>query len=131
MTSIRQLTRASALALVALAVAAPAAQAMPAPRSTQSDTAAQAVRAPYPYAGREFRQPAAPSVSAPLVRYRALIAGSPNVTPVSTPVVASAPSSGGNGFDWADAAIGALFGAGTLALVGLAGNRVRTRSFAH
>jgi hypothetical protein len=131
MTSIRQLTRASALALVALAVAAPAAQAMPAPRTTQSDTASQAVRAPYPYAGQEFRQPTQTTVAGPIARYRALIAGSPNVTLVPTPVAASAASSGGNGFDWADAAIGALIGAGTLALVGLAGSRVRTRSFAH
>lgn len=131
MTSIRHLTRPVIVALLALAVAAPAAQAMPAPRSQQSDPASQGVRPPYPYAGQEFRQPVAPSLPAPLARYRALIAGSPHGAPVSAPVVASAPSSGGDGFNWADAAIGALFGAGILAVAGLAGNRVRTRSFAH
>jgi hypothetical protein len=131
MTSIRQLMRASTVALVALAVAAPAVQAMPAPRSTHSDTASQAVRAPYPYAGQEFRQPIQTTVSGPIARYRTLIAGSPAVTPVATPVVAVAPASADNGFDWADAAIGALIGAGTLALVGLAGIGVRARGFAH
>jgi hypothetical protein len=141
MTSIRQLTRASALALVALAVAAPAAQAMPVPRSVQSDSASQTVRPPYPYAGQEFRHPTQTAVSgavAGLTRHRMLIAGSPIVapvsvpaTPVATPVAVAAPTSGGDGFDWADAAIGALIGAGTLALVGLAGVRVRARGFAH
>jgi hypothetical protein len=127
MTSIRQLTRASALALMALAVAAPAAQAMPAPRSVQSDSASQTVRPPYPYAGQEFRHPTQTTVSGPIIPNRALLAGSPAVTPVAV----AAPTSGGNGFDWADAAIGALIGAGTLALVGLAGVRVRARGFAH
>jgi len=134
MTSIRQLTRASALALMALAVAAPAAQAMPVPRSVQSDSASQTVRPPYPYAGQEFRAATPTTVSGPITRYRMLIAGSPIVAPVSvpaTPVAVAAPTSGGNGFDWADAAIGALIGAGTLALVGLAGVRVRARGFAH
>jgi hypothetical protein len=134
MTSIRKLTRASALALMALAVAAPAAQAMPVPRSVQSDSASQTVRPPYPYAGQEFRAATATTVSGPITRYRMLIAGSPIVAPVSvpaTPVAVAAPTSGGNGFDWADAAIGALIGAGTLALVGLAGVRVRARGFAH
>ena len=77
MTSIRQLTRASALALVALAVAAPAAQAMPVPRSVQSDSASQTVRPPYPYAGQEFRHPTQTAVSGLLTRHRMLIAGSP------------------------------------------------------
>lgn len=134
MTSIRQLTRASALALVALALAAPAAQAMPVPRSAQSDSASQTVRPPYPYAGQEFRHPTQTAVSGLLTRHRMLIAGSPIVAPVSapaTPVAVAAPASGGDGFDWADAAIGALIGAGTLALVGLAGVRVRARGFAH
>jgi hypothetical protein len=136
MTSIRHLTRASVVAVVALAVAAPAAQAMPAPRSTQSDSASQVVRPPYPYAGQEFRAASATTVSGPITRHRMLIAGSPIVAPVSlpaTPVAVSAPApiSGGNGFDWADAAIGALIGAGTLALVGLAGIGVRARGFAH
>ena len=134
MTSIRQLTRASALALMALAVAAPAAQAMPVPRSVQSDSTSQTVRPPYPYAGQEFRHPTQTTVSGLLTRHRMLIAGSPIVAPVSvpaTPVAVAAPTSGGNGFDWADAAIGALIGAGTLALVGLASVRVRARGFAH
>lgn len=134
MTSIRQLTRVSAIALVALAVAAPAAQAMPAPRSGQSELASQVVRPPYPYAGQEFRATSATTVSGPLTRHRMLIAGSPIVAPVTppaTPVAVAAPVSGGNGFDWADAAIGALIAAGTLALVGLAGIGVRARGFAH
>ncbi|HEU0194458.1 MAG TPA: hypothetical protein VFQ71_09685 [Gaiellales bacterium] len=130
MTSIRHLTRPVIVALLGLAVAVPAAQAMPAPRS-QSDAASQPVRPAYPYAGQEFRQSVAPSLSAPLVRYRALLAGSPQSAAVPTPAAASAPSSGDNGFDWTDAAIGALFGAGILALAGLAGNRVRARGFAH
>jgi hypothetical protein len=134
MTSIRQLTRACTIALVALAVAAPAAQAMPAPRSAQSDSASQVVRPAYPYAGQEFRAASATTVSGPLTRHRMLIAGSPIVAPVTvpaTPVAVVAPASGGNGFNWADAAIGALIAAGTLALVGLAGVGVRARGFAH
>ncbi len=131
MTSIRQLTRASALALTALALAAPAAQAMPVPRSAQSDSASQTVRPPYPYAGQEFRHPTQTTVSGRSRATVCLIVGSPIGDPVATPVAVAAPTSGGDGFDWADAAIGALIGAGTLALVGLAGVRVRARGFAH
>jgi len=46
-------------------------------------------------------------------------------------VALPAPVSTGNGFDWADAAIGAAVAAGTLALLGLAGIGVRARGFAH
>jgi hypothetical protein len=126
MTSIRQLTRASALALVALAVAAPLAQAMPAPRSAQAGNPSQTARAPYPYAGQEFRTKTA--IGSTTVS-RPLLAGSPAVTPVVTPVAATA--SGGSGFDWGNALIAAVVAAVALVIVGLAGLRVRARGFAH
>jgi hypothetical protein len=119
MTRIRRLARAFAVALAALAVAAPAAQAMPAPRSVDTQTTPRTTLHTF-------------YLDQYLATHRDLVAGSAATpTPVATPVAVPAPVSTGNGFDWADAAIGAAVAAGTLALLGLAGIGVRARGFAH
>ena len=121
MTRLRRLARAFAVTLAALAVAAPAAQAMPAPRSVDTLTTPRTTVHTF-------------YLDQYLATHRGLVAGSPatpTTTPVATPVAVPAPVSTGNGFDWADAAIGAAVAAGTLALLGLAGIGVRARGFAH
>jgi hypothetical protein len=127
MIRIRHFIQASVVALMALAMAVPVAQAMPTPRSAQSGPAASTARPPDPYAGQEFRasRAVATTYGASLaVRYG--ISGSP--TP--TGATASTPQSG-DGFDWGPAAIGIAILVAALGVLGLTTTRMRARRFAH
>jgi hypothetical protein len=127
MTRIRHFTRSSIVALVALAMAVPVAQAMPAPRSGQSGPAASAARPPYPYAGQEFRanRPVASTYGASLaVRYGVPGSATPTGAAVSTP-------QSGDGFEWGTAAVGIAIVVSALGVLGLTASRMRARRFAH
>ena len=121
MTRLRRLARAFAVTLAALAVAAPAAQALPAPTPIGSLTTPRTTVHTF-YLDRY------------LATHSGLVAGSPvtpTTTPVATPVAVSARVSTGNGFDWEAAAIGTAVVALVLGVLGVTVTRVRTRRFAH
>lgn len=132
MTRIRHLTQASIVALVALAMAAPVAQAMLMPRSGDGPTASTA-QPVSPYAGHGSRgiRPERFQATSPAPVYGAGLADRYGVWRPPASVGAVATPQSDNEFNWGAAAIGAAVVALVLGVLGVTVTRVRTRRFAH
>ncbi|HEU0194848.1 MAG TPA: hypothetical protein VFQ71_11655 [Gaiellales bacterium] len=114
MTRIRNLTCAATAALVALAIAAPAAQAMPAPRTLGPSLGHRT----------QATRPAPVNGAALAARY-----GSWQLPASSGDAAATAQSD--HGFTWSAAAMGTALVALVLGALGVTATRMRARRFAH